>query len=784
MTRALLKDSKLPKSYWSDAVVCAAYLRNRLPSVPLQFKTPIEVFSKRKPNLSFIRRFGQHCYAKAPDGKKLDDSGDRCVLLGFGPLGYKLLDLRGRCTIYRRHCMFIDQGSNTIDGDYVDSLPESVDDGNLFDGSSNPPAAPTPRESTTGHVDPSPVDESPLVDDTTFDNVQYDEPFIPSANDETNDATDDAAHEPSTTTDFTGDQQQEQPNLEEPFDDHADDDFEGVPPFEEVDPSPSGGLDGVANDESRRGYKRSRSDDDLEDSTDDATSALRRSNRRIVRPRRFEDFALSVVDLCLSLQDTPRTIEQALSGPEANQWRQAIDSELHSLKLHGTWEDTTDSPTRSLDTTWVFRRKLDQNGRVVKYKARLVIKGYMQVEGIDFDQTHAPVARITAIRAVLALSASKDLEIFQYDVDTAFLNADIDVDIYIRRPQGCSSGTPILKLKKSLYGLRQSPRCWNSLLDSTLKQFGFKPTASDPCIYVYGHMEAYIIVYVDDLILCAKTKPFVKKFESFLASKFSIKQLGELGFCLGVAIQRDRKKKTISVSQRSFISQLLDKFDIHQHGLLEPKKNRPATGQINSSLSTTYHISYAISTLSRSLASPTAATMTAAKDVLRYLKHSILGGPAGDLVGYCDADWASDATDRKSQSGFVFLLGDRPISWRSVKQNLVATSSVEAEYISLSSAVSEALYLKQLLVELGVASKTVVIHEDNMGVLHLAKNPGHHDRTKHFDVRLHRVRDYVSSKQIGLVHVRSQDQLADGLTKPLKGVMFAKFKKALLVGAC
>ncbi|KAF0728454.1 hypothetical protein Ae201684_013816 [Aphanomyces euteiches] len=212
----------------------------------------------------------------------------------------------------------------------------------------------------------------------------------------------------------------------------------------------------------------------------------------------------------------------------------------------------------------------------------------MQVEGIDFDQTHAPVARITAIRAVLALSASKDLEIFQYDVDTAFLNADIDVDIYIRRPQGCSSGTPILKLKKSLYGLRQSPRCWNSLLDSTLKQFGFKPAASDPCIYVYGHMEAYIIVYVDDLILCAKTKPFVKKFESFLASKFSIKQLGELGFCLGVAIQRDRKKKTISVSQRSFISQLLDKFDIHQHGLLEPKKNRPATGQINSSLSTTY----------------------------------------------------------------------------------------------------------------------------------------------------------------------------------------------------
>ncbi|KAH9123907.1 hypothetical protein AeMF1_005234, partial [Aphanomyces euteiches] len=151
--------------------------------------------------------------------------------------------------------------------------------------------------------------------------------------------------------------------------------------------------------------------------------------------------------------------------------------------------------------------------------------------------------------------------------------------------------------------------------------------------------------------------------------------------------------------------------------------------------------------------------------------------------GYCDADLGS-AADRKSQTGYIFLLGDNPVSWRSVKQTLVAASTVEAEYIALNSAVSEALYLQQLLHQLKVPTKTVTLFEDNMGAIHLAKNPVHHDGTKHFDIRLHRVRDYIEKKKVQVCYVRTTEQLADGLTKPLTGAKFNEFKQFLLEGKC
>ncbi|KAH9110398.1 hypothetical protein AeMF1_014782, partial [Aphanomyces euteiches] len=369
----------------------------------------------------------------------------------------------------------------------------------------------------------------------------------------------------------------------------------------------------------------------------------------------------------------------------------------------------------------------------------------MQIPGVDFGDTYAPVARVNSMRCVLAIAASRDYEIKQFDVDTAFLNPAIDYEIYIKRPQGSKATTRCLKLLKSLYGLRQSPRCWNTLLDKTLKTFGFVAAPSNPCLYIYNSGDAYLVVNVDDLVLCARDMGIVGKFEDFIETKFAIKKLGDLNFFLGVTVSRDREKKEIYLSQMTFIDQLVARFDVQAHGLLIPMKERPAVN-VNDVVDTKLpfrelvgallylqqwtrpDISFAVSVLSRHLATPTAKIYGAGIDVIRYLKKTrdlklCLGGKLPlTLVGYCDADLGS-AADRKSQTGYIFLLGDNPVSWRSVKQTLVAASTVEAEYIALNSAVSEALYLQQLLHQLKVPTKLVTLFEDNMGVIHLAKNP-------------------------------------------------------------
>ncbi|KAH9090716.1 hypothetical protein LEN26_018851 [Aphanomyces euteiches] len=522
--------------------------------------------------------------------------------------------------------------------------------------------------------------------------------------------------------------------------------------------------------------------------------------------RYSKGFSMAVVDMCFLVEGTPRNYNEAVEGPEASKWTKAIDEELAALNDYGTWEETDVVPKCALDTTWVFKIKTDKDGNVARRKARLVIRGYMQIPGVDFGDTYAPVTRVNSMRCVLAIAASRDYEIKQFDVDTAFLNPAIDYEIYIKRPQGSKATTRYLKLLKSLYGLRQSPRCWNKLLDKTLKTFGYVAAPSDPCLYIYNSGDAYLVVYVDDLVLCARDMGIVCKFEDFIETKFAIKKLGDLNFFLGVTVSRDCEKKEIYLSQMTFIDQLVARFDVQAHGLLIPMKERPAVN-VNDVVDTKLpfrelvgallylqqwtrpDISFAVSVLSRHLATPTAKIYGAGIDVIRYLKKTrdlklCLGGKLPlTLAGYCDADLGS-AADRKSQTGYIFLLGDNPVSWRSVKQTLVAASTVEAEYIALNSAVSEALYLQQLLHQLKVPTKLVTLFEDNMGVIHLAKNPVHHDGTKHFDIRLHRVRDYIEKKNVQVCYVRTTEQLADGLTKPLTGAKFNEFKQFQLEGKC
>ncbi|KAH9141602.1 hypothetical protein AeRB84_009111 [Aphanomyces euteiches] len=739
MVRAMLKDASLPKSFWSDALTCAAYLRNRLPATFLDGKTPIEAISGRQPNMAYIRRFGQHCYIVHPSGRKPDDRGSKCILLGFASLGYKVLELSTRRVTFSRHCAFVDDfgvSSHSVDlssfdtvfapdssgpipvNDNGSSTSISLDDVDTVDVA-NPPPVSLQQE---GEMPTTPVSDGgtsqvdPLQSSST--DSSRDEPAI----NETEVNFDGNEHANGETEDTIGDETPVSSDPIQPAD-------PGFQPDQYYGPLDEDLVERITKLALRLMNLviigppvqiRKRNVDNFSQG-DEGSIAQRRPKRRIIVPQRYaQEFSLAVVDSCFNVDNVPRSYKEALLSPDAPQWKDAIEAELASLKQHETWSNTEETPKWVLDTTW---------------------------------------------------------------------------DIYIHRPQGCQTGSRFLKLKKSLYGLKQSPRCWNSLLDKTLRSFGFTPTPSDPCIYVLHNGDAYIVVYVDDLILCASSLGLVTKFEQFMDSKFSIKKLGDLEFCLGVQISRDEKSSTIRLCQESFINQLLERFSVDQHGLLQPMKVRRNVSEENVDSTSQYReligsllylhqwtrpdISFAVSYLSGFLSKPSKTHFNAAIDVLRYLKKTkheslALGGKSTlKLVGYSDADWASDHVDRKSQTGYVFLLGNHPLSWRSIKQILVAASSVEAEYVALNSAVSEALYLQQLLAQLNCPTATVPNFEGNMGAIQLAKNPVHHDGTKHFHVRLHRVRDYAAKDLIKICFTRTSSQLADGLTKPLSGVKFA-----------
>jgi hypothetical protein len=230
---------------------------------------------------------------------------------------------------------------------------------------------------------------------------------------------------------------------------------------------------------------------------------------------------------------------------------------------NGTWELVPlPKDRKSAGCKWVFRTKRDASGHIVRHKARLVAKGYSQVEGVDFNETFAPVAKFTTIRCMLAIGAIMDLEIHQMDVKTAFLNGELEEDIYMDQPQGFMQDGKehlLCKLKKSLYGLKQSPRAWYQCIDMFFTHEDLFRSQADHSLYVKQTGEYLLIVidYVDDLIILASNVSILKWLKSRLENEFEMSDLGELHYCLGVEFERDRASRTITMSQSKYIEEVL-----------------------------------------------------------------------------------------------------------------------------------------------------------------------------------------------------------------------------------
>ncbi|KAH9112109.1 hypothetical protein AeMF1_013507 [Aphanomyces euteiches] len=512
-------------------------------------------------------------------------------------------------------------------------------------------------------------------------------------------------------------------------------------------------------------------------------------------------------------EDLPKTYKAAMESGNASKWSEACKAEIKSLLENKTW-DVVELPEgrKAIGCKWVFKIKERADGSIDKFKARLVAKGYSQEYGIDYEETFAPVAKFTSIRVLLSTTAKYNLDLQQMDVNTAFLNSDLVEDIYMQVPDGLDvkatqgqTSKLVLKLKKSLYGLKQAPRLWNETIDGFMVSIGFTKSNADHCIYVMrtGSRVILVSLYVDDLILASNCNKMMQSTKEALSKRFKMTDLGALSYCLGIEVMRS-PSGPVFIHQSKFLKSVLAKFNMQE---CKPVKTPQVSGQRLSKLmcpttddektemsripyrsavgclmylmvATRPDIAVAVGVASQFLENPGQQHWSAVKRIFRYLKGTedfgIEYSGSQDVCGYTDADWAGDTGTRHSTSGYCFMLNNGLVSWKSRKQRTVALSSTEAEYMGLSEASQEAVWMKRLLLDLGeVDIRTpIVVWEDNQGSIALAKNPQHHNPTKHIDIRYHFAREKVQDQDIALKYCPTQNMIADIFTKALPASNF------------
>ena len=493
-----------------------------------------------------------------------------------------------------------------------------------------------------------------------------------------------------------------------------------------------------------------------------------------------------------------------MSAPDAEFWQRAMIEEMTSLRANNTWTLVKLPPGRkAIKVKWVYKTKTHADGTLERYKARLVAKGFMQREGIDFTEVFAPVSKHTTLRALLSFVVADDLHLSQLDIKTAFLNGDLDEEIYMEQPPGFEEGDPgtVCLLHKSLYGLRQAPRAWHIKLTSELEKLGFKASSVDPGLFILeASPRVYLLVYVDDLLLASKSKGPVVKVIRALQSVFDLRDLGAPSQFVGIEIHRDSVSKSLKITQTKMILELVSKYGFKDckfkatplsnslkleatksdADLLDTKTYgyRELIGSLlYLSVCTRPDIAYPVGALARFMSKPSTSHYNAALGIVRYLAGtSTLGilykSLDNDFVGFCDADYAGDLDFRRSTTGYVFNFNGGAISWSSRLQATVAASTAEAEYMAAAAAVKEATWLRMLLADFNIPLSTVTIQCDNQAAIKLLGNPIASQRSKHIDVAYHFARERVALKEILFTYCSSSAMVADCLTKALPEQQF------------
>ncbi|CAL8138375.1 unnamed protein product [Prunus armeniaca] len=509
--------------------------------------------------------------------------------------------------------------------------------------------------------------------------------------------------------------------------------------------------------------------------------------------RTRKQLAQEISHVCYVSKEEPRNVKEALHHGE---WFLAMQEELNQFVRNDVWY-LVPRPvhTNVIGTKWIFKNKTDEQGNVVRNKARLVAQGYTQMEGIDFDETFAPVARLESVRLLLAIVCHLKFKLYQMDVKTAFLNGVLNEEVYVEQPKGFEDPhhpNDVFRLKKALYGLKQAPRAWYERLSSHLLGNGYVRGSVDKTLFVKRFKKDVLIaqVYVDDIVVGSTSDLHVQDFIHVMTSEFEMSLVGELNYFLGLQIKQSHDG--IFVSQSKYAKNLVTKFGlegaksartpmstsakIHRdlHGKsVDQTLYRSMIGSLLYLTASRPDISFSVGVCARFQSDPKESHLFAVKRIIKYVSGTSEFGlwytydTCVNLVGYSDADWAGCSDDRKSTSGGVFYVGNNLVAWHSKKQNSVSLSTAEAEYVVAGSCCTQLLWMRQMLEDYGLAQSCFLIYCDNMSAIDISKNPVQHSRTKHIDIRHHFIRDLVEDKILTLEFVPSEKQLADILTKAL-----------------
>ena len=510
-----------------------------------------------------------------------------------------------------------------------------------------------------------------------------------------------------------------------------------------------------------------------------------------------------------------------MASPERDKWLDAQSEELNSFKLNDVYEEVPiPEGVKPITSKHVFSLKEDAQGNIERYKVRIVARGFTQQEGVDYQDTFAPVASLESIRIILALAVRLGLYTDQMDVNTAYLNGELLQTLYMLPPTGVDIREGYCwRLKKSVYGLKQAGRAWNQTLHNKLDKLGFVHLNAETCLYVFrdGKQVCFLVVYVDDLLLAATSRPFMDSIKKKLSASFKMRDLGPAKYLLGIEIIRHPGKRTISLSQRKYIDTVLERYGmsdcsgvstpmststrisaddpddntVRTHMALVPGGPVVSYQSVVGSLmygmmGTRPDTAYVVGVLGRYSAAPKACHWELAKRVLRYLEKTrdwclvYDGADAGmdlDFHGYTDADWGGCNDTSKSTSGFVFISSRGAIGWSSKRQSMVSLSSTESEYIGLANAGQHLAWLRSFFEELGrPQAGATELRCDNRAAIILSQDAQFRARTKHIQRKYHFVRDgLVATGECVVLWYPTDEMVADIFTKALPHEKHLKF---------
>ena len=507
----------------------------------------------------------------------------------------------------------------------------------------------------------------------------------------------------------------------------------------------------------------------------------------------------------------PIGYKPSLKGPLASFWAEERQKEITNW-INLRVAEVSDLPEghSAIPGHWIHTVKKDAQGKFVRLKARCVADGNHQIFGHNYSETYAATPAPEVARLLLTIAASKEWEVHQMDVDCAYLNAELTEPVYMRIPPGVNINHKpgqVFKLLRALYGLKQAGREWAIHLKGILHSIGWKQSPREPCLYSKGNGE-FILVYVDDLMIVAPDVSKIQLIKDDIGKLLKVKDLGEIHDYLGIEVIRNRPKKTFYLRQVGLIDDI-----VH---IMSPEKIKttPMSSEYDSTvespvLDSNNHNKYrsvlgkllylsritrpdlSISTnlLGRNVACPTVENLKAMNRAAGYLLGSrdlylALDG-TGELflTGMSDADWAGDTVDRKSTSGYICYLGKAPIMWSSTKQKCVAGSTMHAEYVALSDAAREMVYLMNLASSITQIRGPALLLCDNTAAETIAKGQSGNvtKGAKHIDIRYHIIKELIESGTIQVDRIGTNENISDDFTKPLGADKFIPYMNDLML---